>query len=118
MREEEGLDIDERSDEDIAIIHLRGNLSRTAEAQTIDRQINEAILSGRHLVLDLTDLSFMSSSVIGLLLKTHRALSGKGGRLVLVNPRTYVLGLLRTTHLDKVLTISETLEQGIAAARG
>lgn len=117
LQNEGGLDIDDLSAEDIAIIRLRGNLSSTEEAQMIERQVNEAMQSERHLVMDLTDLSFMGSSVIGLLMKTHRRLSQKGARLVLVNPRTYVLGLLRTTHLDKVLTITDTLEQGIAATR-
>ena len=66
--------------------HLIGDLDHHA-ASPIRQQIDAAVLSCRctHLILDLSRLSFMDSSGIGLIMGRYRMMTAAGGTLRVEN---------------------------------
>jgi anti-sigma B factor antagonist len=66
-------------------------------------------------VVDLADVSFIDSTTLAVLLRSHARLSELGGRLVLVASDRRILRTLELTGLDRVLPIERTLAEGVAA---
>lgn len=64
-------------------------------------------------VLDLTDLEYMDSTVVGVLVGALHRLKGEGRELVLVNPRERIASLLRTAKLDSLFEIYETVAEAL-----
>lgn len=55
------------------------------------------------IVVDLSDLTFVDASGIGVLLAAQRELRGRGGQLVLRHPSRVVRRVLQVLELDGVL---------------
>ncbi len=64
-------------------------------------------------VLDLTDLEYMDSTVVGVLVGALHRLKAEGRELVLVNPRERILSLLRTAKLDSLFGIYGTVAEAL-----
>lgn len=57
----------------------------------------------RFVILDLANVEYVTSTVLGHLVGLHKRLQPVGGRLTLVNVRPAVQEILRVTLLDQVL---------------
>jgi anti-sigma B factor antagonist len=55
------------------------------------------------LLLDISDLNYIDSTGLGVIIGIYGQIRGEGHRIVLINPRENVKKLLRITSLDKVL---------------
>lgn len=62
------------------------------------------------LVLDLTDVTFVDSTGLGLLLSLHRGAAAGGGWLRLARPHPQLRRLLRTTNLDGFFHLYPTVD--------
>jgi anti-anti-sigma factor len=97
-------------DGDPLIARLGGEIDM-ANAGRVGDQILEAGGSGAGLVLDCTDVGFMDSSGIRMLLGLARRIDGQGGRLVLVVPEGSSLWrILDIAGVAHHMTIERTLE--------
>ena len=67
-----------------------------------------------HLVVDLTEVTFIDSSGLGALVNAHRSLQRRGGRLRLVCRRPRVLRVLSLTGLDTLLAVHGELADAVA----
>ena len=83
--------------------HLIGELDHHA-ATPIRRQIDAAALSCRchRLVLDLSRLTFMDSSGIGLIMGRYRLMSGQNGTLRVVGATERVKKMILLAGLDRL----------------
>jgi anti-sigma B factor antagonist len=61
-----------------------------------------------HVVVDLSEVTFVDSMGLRTLVTWHRSVSAAGGQLVLAGPRPAITRLLATTGLDGVFAITET----------
>jgi len=68
-----------------------------------------------HIVVDLTAVTFIDSTALGVLIGGVRRLHAGGGQLILVATGRPVLRALTLTGLDKVFTICASREQAVAA---
>lgn len=76
----------------------------------------EATASGaRAIVVDLSAVSFVDSTALGVLVGAYTALRNNGGRLALVNDHESVLKVLRITALHDVLGTYPTLPAAVTA---
>ncbi len=62
------------------------------------------------LVLDLTELEFMDSSGLRLILRTHARAGERGRRMVVVNGSDTVARVFSATNLDRELEIVASLD--------
>jgi anti-anti-sigma factor len=59
----------------------------------------------RFVTLDLGNVEYVTSTILGHLVALHKRLQGAGGRLTLTNVRPAVTDILRVTQLDQVLDL-------------
>jgi anti-sigma B factor antagonist len=69
-----------------------------------------------HLVVDLTRISFIDSTGLGVLVAGQNRAGELGGGLSLVCQQERVLKLFRITGLDQVFAIFPTLPEALAAS--
>lgn len=65
-------------------------------------------------VLDLKDLSFISSLAMGVLLAFRRGVLANGGKLKVAAMQKLVLDAFKRARLDKVFEIVETVDAAVA----
>lgn len=65
------------------------------------------------LVIDLTDVSYMDSSGVGILVDALRRVRVSGGRLALVAVAPRVLSVLQITELDQFFEMHRTLDEAL-----
>lgn len=70
----------------------------------------------RTVFLDLSGVTFMDSTGLGLLLKGFRACKQSGGAFVLLRPPASVRTLLAAMNLDRLLPTADTITQARAAS--
>ena len=102
------LKIIDRED-NITQVALVGHLDTTA-TQKIDGRFQAAtVVRGNPTIVDLSNLDFIASLGIGMLLSAARGLHSKGVGIVLAGPKGAVETTLRRSSLDSVLPIAANL---------
>ena len=77
----------------------------------IDLKLTAATATRRkHTILDMTEVPFLASLGMGLLVQIARALTAREQRLILLTPSDTVAIAIRTSRLDTVMPIAESLE--------
>jgi anti-sigma B factor antagonist len=61
------------------------------------------------LILDLTEVQFIDSTILGVLVSVHKRLVERGQVLTLVSPHERLLRIFRLTVLDRVFAIVPAL---------
>lgn len=64
-------------------------------------------------LVDLSDLSYMGSAMVALIVRVWKAVNENGGRMVVVNKDTMVFEVLKLAGLHKVWTIVDTRDEGV-----
>jgi anti-anti-sigma factor len=101
-----------------AIFSVRGELD-LHEAPELQDRIRAAIDRGAMLiVVDLTDVSFIDSMALGVLLATANKLRPAGGRLRLVVPNPSIRRIFEISLLDQVFTLDCTRDEALAEGEG
>lgn len=70
--------------------------------EVIDQAIEEQRFN---ILVDLENVAYVSSSVLGLFITTVRELQKQGGALKLLNPQPAVCNVLRLTRLDRIFEL-------------
>jgi anti-anti-sigma factor len=65
----------------------------------------------RRLILDLANVEYMTSSMVGRLIRVHRQLHRDGGKLVICRLNKTVDEILRTSHLLTYFHAASSLEE-------
>jgi len=66
------------------------------------------------IVVDFSDVKFLSSSALGVLITLHRKAAAIKGRVVLCGLRPELRRVFEISRLDKLLDLHETEEQALA----
>jgi anti-sigma B factor antagonist len=83
-------------------------------APEFKQRVSAPIDEGRtHVVVDLTETTFIDSSSLGVLIGAHRRLRRLEGSLVIVCPNDAIVKTFRITGLDGVFTIVTTLDEAL-----
>jgi anti-anti-sigma factor len=70
----------------------------------------------RLLVVDMSELSFMDSTGLRMLLRSSRALDQQGGVLALAAPQISVARVLQLTRADQLIPVYDSVADAIADA--
>ena len=106
--------IDEQPVRDIAVLELHGDADLHAAPELRER-LNAAI-DGQTagVVVDLSDVTFLDSTALGVLVGGMKRLRATRRPLRLAAPRTEIRRLLEITLLDRVLGVDPTREDSLA----
>lgn len=67
------------------------------------------------LLLNFSDVRFLSSAALGKLIKLDKKIKQGGGKLVLSNIRPEIEEIFSITRLDRLFVIKESQDEGLAA---
>jgi anti-sigma B factor antagonist len=98
-----------------AVFSVHGELD-LHEAPELQDRIAAAIDRGARLILvDLSDVTFIDSMALGVLLAAVQRLGSTGGRLRLVVPNPHIRRIFEISLLDQVFTLDSTRDAALAA---
>lgn len=104
--------------EGIAVVRLSGGLTLGTSLKIADSQIQAAIATGvTRMVIDLTDVEYMDSAGLGMLMYAYGMLNEEKGTLRLCGVGDRVSALLKMTKTDSFLAIDTTCDESVAALR-
>ncbi len=99
------------------IFKLRGSLD-LATAPTVRAALTEATEKGNHdLIVDLTQLEFLDSTGLGVLIGAHRRAAERGGSFRLIVADGPISRLLNITGLIAVFSVYHSIEDARADQR-
>ncbi|HZD31903.1 MAG TPA: STAS domain-containing protein [Candidatus Angelobacter sp.] len=94
------MDIDIRKFGEVHVVRLRGSLTLGAPVDDLRQTLDHALNSGEsNLVLNLSDVRWIDSSGVGVLVKSLATAKQAGGSLKLVNPSKPALQTLKMCNL-------------------
>lgn len=92
---------------DGVVLSLSGELD-LASAPLLHERLLEASQSGPgDVVCDLTDVTFMDSTGLSVLLSAQKRMQHAGGAVILLNPSTPVTRIMEITAVDSYFTIRQ-----------
>ena len=99
----------------VRFLRLTGRVDAAA-VPTVQKMVREAAEgAGRQVVVDLSDVTFLSSSGLRILLLLARELRRQGGDLQLCAPRPQVAEVFHLTGFDQIFELFPTREDAAAA---
>jgi anti-sigma B factor antagonist len=103
----------------IQLVKVEGRLDANFSLQLEDEVDRLLEHKTKRIILDFSDVTYLSSSGLRVLLSINKETEGPGG-LVLVNPRDVVKKIIEVAELGDLLTQAKTLEEAMAIleARG
>jgi len=112
----DNMPIEATGDGDLAIVAMGGELDYEASPQLRARLVGAIKAGGRRLVLDLSDVTFIDSTAIGVLAGTVARLDeAGGGSLAVVSTNDKVLQIFEITGLDSVISLHSSREEAVSA---
>ncbi len=106
-------DVDDRA----TVVAVDGEI-HVSTAPEFSGVLAAAIEGGRiRLVLDLTDVVFIDSTGLSVLLNALRRVTRAGGRMAIVCSNPTVLRLFEITHLDTTFDLHAGVEPALAAVQ-
>lgn len=107
------MEIDVKTVQGVTVVELAGELTSRTSPDVQRRVLAEARPGGK-MVLDMSRVTFVTSAGYRVLLVVYRAVSGKGGRAVLVGLTADIKDTLRVIGFLDFFTHHDTLEAGVA----
>jgi len=97
------------------IMRLSGQFTGGEETDDLVTAFEQAALTTANpkLIVDFENTTYLSSIVIGLLVRTHAKFSEKDGTLLFCSLNTTLRSVLKMTKVDTVLNITNTLDEAV-----
>lgn len=108
------ISIEIQTTSDVPVVRLTGELD-IDQAVRVREHLDRVIDAGAvRLVIDLSDVSYIDSTGLGMLVAVHKRLVAEQGFYVLTVPRASQRKVFEITGLSTVLVIMESLEDALA----
>lgn len=105
---------EQRVAEGVVIEQFMGRFDQTARREykwRVDMAMNAGY---RHVILDLTGVSFIDSTALGWLVLSQRRLQAMGGKLSIVARPGFVRDILALTEIPEWIPVFPTREEALA----
>ncbi|HEV3417204.1 MAG TPA: STAS domain-containing protein [Pirellulales bacterium] len=103
----------------VSRVALVGMLDMVAVGQVETKFMAVTVARGKNTIVDLSQMAFIASLGMGMLVSAHKGLKRRGAKIVLLNPQPDVELALTTARLQEILPIAHSeqeAEQLLAAA--
>lgn len=110
-----GLQLSARAGRACTVVEVGGQLDMDTGPELNDFLQQVADGGARQVVLDFSDVSFLDSSGLGVLMVWFKELHATGGRLYVAAVQELVAYVLRVSAVDRVLDVYDTVEAAEAA---
>jgi anti-sigma B factor antagonist len=111
----DNVQVDPAGDGDLAVLAMGGELDYEVSPQLRARLVDAIKAGKRRLVLDLSEVTFIDSTAIGVLAGTLARLDDVGGgSLAVVCTHEKVLQIFEITGLDSVITLHRSRQEAVS----
>lgn len=101
----------------ITVIEARGEID-VYTAPRLNQVLQDAIGKGaRFLALDLTNVTFLDSTGLSILIKWQKQLAEGDGRLVIAGASSPLAKIFKVTGLEELFRLYSSQDQAVAALR-
>lgn len=104
----------ERLDDDLGVVVLGGEVDIFTAPQFKECLLALLDSGVKRLVVDLSDVTFIDSTALGVLIGGVRRVHGSGGAMTIVVTSRQVERVLSITGLDRVFSMHATREEAVA----
>jgi anti-sigma B factor antagonist len=105
----------ERLDDDLGVVALSGEVDIFTAPQFKEHLVALLDDGVKRLVVDLSEVTFIDSTALGVLIGGVRRVHGAGGAMTIVVTTRPVERVLSVTGLDRVFSLHATREEAVAA---
>lgn len=102
-------------DNDVKKINLSGRMDLDGVAQIEKDFAGMTKAPATKVIVDMSEVPYMSSIGIRALLMNGKAVTGRGGKYVLMGTQADVRNVLEVSGIDKLIQICDGLDQAIDA---
>lgn len=118
---EEKVSVKMRMEGEVAVAEFEGApMCDSVEVRAAGEKINEFIANKRpaYIVIDFSEVKFICSDVVGMLLASRNKVREYGGEVLVsgINPQWY--RVFKITNVDKLFRFYENSESAVEAVRG
>ena len=103
--------------DDVLILKPAGRVDSNNAAAAEEIVVGHVDKGAQRLALDLSDLDYVSSAGLRVLLVTAKKLRQTGGRMALFNPQPTVHEVLEVSGFLAILTVCDSREAALATVR-
>jgi anti-sigma B factor antagonist len=100
----------ENFDGGILQVKLAGRMDAQG-TEEINQEFMDCACSERSVIVDMTAVGFLASMGLRTLLLVAKAVSRRGGKMVLLNPDTNVTKILEMARIDSLIPIHRSLDE-------
>ena len=101
---------------DTHVVSVTGEIDLFTAPEFKQRVMTPIAAGVEHVIVDLTETTFIDSSSLGVLIGAHRRLKLRGGTLVVVCENEAIAKTFKITGLDGVFTIAPSVEAALSGA--
>lgn len=98
------MDIKMNTDGGKMNVALTGRLDTTTSPQ-FETQVLAKLEGVKELILDITELLYISSAGLRVLLACQKKMNVSGGKMVVINPNEMIMDVFEMTGFNDILTI-------------
>lgn len=107
------MNVSEAEQGGFIILRIEGRVDATTSPQ-LDKIVNSMIDTGHHkIVLNFSEVDYLSSAGMRLLLSASKKLKSLGGKLVLCSPTDDVMEVIKMAGFNHILHIVSTEEKAL-----
>lgn len=106
----------EQPESQVVVLYLAGAIGMTESSRLMDYLEQVLAQVPRLLIMDLSELHFITSMGLGTLISTRSKIAKLGGTLILVNPSRHVQEILEITNLTKLFSVFSSVEQALQSS--
>lgn len=108
------MDVSVRKVAQISVVQLQGDIDAST-ALGVQERVLPLAEPGSEILLDMTQVAYMSSAGLRMLLSLYRQVSAKDGKLVLVGVAEEIKDTMEVTGFLEFFTTCDTVDSGMAA---
>jgi anti-sigma B factor antagonist len=103
-------------DSGVMVFALSGSMTMGNQLQQLEWAIQELTKKNQNrIVVDMSKISYLDSSAIGVLIGCHGTVRDSGGQLRLAGVTSRVSAVFKMTGVDKVLSVDATRDDSVSA---
>ena len=107
MSDEVGIEIDEGGS--CTVVRVRGYLD-VSTSPRLREKLNEVVPKASAVVLDLSEIEFLDSSALGVILNAWKHLQADGGTLAVVSPQERITKIFEITALTLSINVVPSMD--------
>lgn len=108
------MQLRQRQEGTAAVVDLEGRFDFSARREFKETMERLHEQGQRQIILDLSAVSFIDSSALGMLVVAHQNMKLKQGQILLVNPQTYVRQILDLANVPKMIPVYNSVQDALS----